>query len=50
MIRSRWEREGKRYIYTCTVPEGTMARLTLPDDRAKTLGAGNYRFEGEFYG
>ena len=49
-ICSRWEREGSRFVYTCTVPEGTTARLTLPDGSAKTLSAGNYRFEGEFHG
>ena len=49
-IESRWEREGKRFVYTCTVPEGTTARLTLPDDSTKMLTAGNYRFEGEHHG
>jgi len=49
-IRSRWERDGKSFVYTCTVPEGTTARLTLPDGSAKTLSAGNYRFEGELHG
>ena len=50
MICSRWEREGTRFAYTCTVPEGTIARLTLPDGSAKTLSAGKYRFEGEVHG
>ena len=50
MIESRWELEGKRFVYTCTVPEGTTARLTLPDGSAKTLRAGTYRFEGEYHG
>ena len=49
-IRSRWERCEKRFVYTCTVPEGTTARLTLPDGSATTLTAGNYRFEGELHG
>ena len=49
-IRSRWERDGKNFIYTCTVPEGTTARLTLPDGSTKLLTAGNYRFEGEHHG
>ena len=49
-IESRWEREGKRFTYTCTVPEGTTAHLTLPDGSAKTLRAGTYRFEGEHHG
>ncbi len=49
-IRSRWERADKRFVYTCTVPEGTNARLTLPDGSTKTLSTGNYRFEGELHG
>ena len=49
-IRSRWERTDKIFVYTCTVPEGTAARLTLPDGSAKTLCAGTYRFEGEYHG
>lgn len=49
-IRSRWEREAKHFSYSCTVPEGTTARLTLPDGSAKTLSTGSYRFEGELYG
>ncbi len=49
-ICSRLERGEKNFVYTCTVPEGTMARLTLPDGSAKTLAAGNYRFEGELHG
>lgn len=49
-IRSRWERADKSFAYTCTVPEGTTARLTLPDGSAKTLRAGTYRFEGEYNG
>ena len=48
-IRSRWEREGRRFAYTCTVPEETTTRLTLPDGSAKTLCAGTYRFEGEHH-
>ncbi|MCI7742011.1 MAG: glycoside hydrolase family 78 protein [Clostridiales bacterium] len=50
MIRSRWEREGERFVYTCTVPEGTTACLTLPDGSARTLCAGTYRLEGEHHG
>ncbi len=49
-IRSRWEREGDRFTYHCTVPEGTTAHLTLPDRTGKTLSAGNYHFEGELHG
>lgn len=50
LIRSRWEKNGDRFIYSCTVPEGTTANLTLPNGQAKTLRAGNYRFEGELHG
>ncbi len=49
-IRSCWERCGKRFVYTCTVPEGTTAHLTLPDGSAKALSVGTYRFEGEQHG
>ena len=49
-ICSRWERADKSFVYTCTVPEGTNARLTLPDGSTKTLSTGNYRFEGELHG
>ena len=49
-ICSRWERDEKSFVYTCTVPDGTTAHLTLPDGCAKTLSAGNYRFEGEHHG
>lgn len=50
LIRSHWEKDSGRFVYICTVPEGTTARLTLPDGRAETLRAGNYRFEGELHG
>ena len=49
-VRSRWERSDNGFVYTCTVPEGTTAELTLPDGSAKTLTAGNYRFEGGLHG
>ena len=49
-ICSRWERDEKSFVYTCTVPDGTTAHLILPDGCAKTLSAGNYRFEGEHHG
>ena len=50
LIYSRWEKDGDRFVYTCTVPEETRAHLTLPDGRTETLCAGNYRFEGELHG
>ncbi len=49
-IHSRWERDKTRFVYTCTVPEGTNALLTLPYGREKHLNAGTYRFEGEING
>ncbi len=45
-IDSRWEKHGDTFTYTCKVPDGTMASLTLPDGRMEALSAGNYRFEG----
>ena len=45
-IKSRWERRGNGYFYTCTVPEGTEAQLTLPDGNKKILPEGSYCFEG----
>jgi len=49
-IESRWERDGKHFVYTCSVPAGTIAHLILPTSCTKTLNAGNYRFEGELHG
>ena len=49
-IRSLWKCEEKHYTYTCTVPEGTTAHLTLPDGVTETLVAGYYNFEGEIHG
>ena len=50
MIRSRWVRDGKHFVYTCSVPAGTIAQLIFPTSCTKTLSAGNYRFEGELHG
>ena len=50
VIRSRWEKNEDHFVYSCTVPEGTTARLTLPDGRSEMLRTGNYRFEGELHG
>lgn len=49
-IESRWERDGKHFVYTCSVPAGTIAHLILPISCTKTLSAGSYRFEGELHG
>lgn len=45
-IRSRWERDGNKYNYTCTVPDGSVAHLELPDGMTKKLFGGDYHFEG----
>ena len=44
MIKSAWKREGDIFCYTCTVPEGTTACLTLPDGRKEMLKSGEYKF------
>lgn len=46
-IRSHWERDGNCFVYTCSVPIGTRAYLTLPDGSMKTLSSGNYHFKGK---
>ena len=43
VIRSRWERCDDGAVYSCTVPEGTTARLCLPDGSKRRLQAGTYR-------
>lgn len=45
MIRSAWKRDGSNLIYTCTIPEGTEADLTLPDGTRKMLGSGTFEFQ-----
>lgn len=45
-IRSRWERDSNKYNYTCTVPDGSVAHLELPDGMTKNLFGGDYHFEG----
>lgn len=47
MIRSAWEREGDIFHYTCTVPEGTTACLTLPDGKKEILNSGEYEFSAK---
>lgn len=46
-IRSAWEREGDIFHYTCTVPEGTTACLTLPDGKKEILNSGEYEFSAK---
>ena len=43
-IKSAWERKGDIFCYTCTVPEGTTACLTLPDGKKEILNGGEYEF------
>lgn len=44
VIRSAWRVEAGKFTYKCTVPEGTTARITLPDGQTRTLAAGSYTF------
>ena len=44
VIRSRWERDGEKILYSCEVPENTTAHLTLPDGKTVTLPGGSYTF------
>lgn len=50
LIRSHWEKSETHFAYTCTVPAGTTAYLTLPDGKIEELTAGEYHFEGEHHG
>lgn len=45
VIRSRWERDGGKICYCCEVPNGTKARLILPDGRSEILTGGTYKFD-----
>lgn len=49
-IASGWERHGTRFVYRCSVPEGTRAHLVLPDGTRHELRPGTYSFEGELDG
>lgn len=44
-IKSRWEKTDSGVIYTCTVPQGTTARLSLPNGEKRILTGGEYTFE-----
>lgn len=44
-IRSRWQRDGDHVTYTCQVPSGTTARLTLGDGQEYFLAGGAYHFQ-----
>ena len=46
-IKSAWYRENDTYSYSCTIPAGTTALLTLPDGRIQRLSAGSYKFQGK---
>ncbi len=43
-IESAWSLSGKNIQYTCTVPEGSQAHLTLPDGTQHVLKAGKYEY------
>ena len=46
LIRSAWCYEGKNWIWNFTVPEGAVAVVTLPGERAsRVYPAGSYRVE-----
>ena len=44
VIHSRWERDDANFTYSCTVPEGTIAHLRLPDGTEESLPAGKYTY------
>lgn len=44
IIRSAWEKKGDKFVYRCSVPVGTRARLILPDGEEHLLGSGEYVF------
>lgn len=46
LIESAWGRSGSAFTYTCTVPKGASAQLTLPDGSKHTLFGGHYQFQG----
>ena len=41
-IESRWYYKGDEIYYEFTVPEGAVARITLPDGYTETVGGGSY--------
>lgn len=46
-ILSGWTRSGKEFHYSCKIPVGTTARLTLPDGSRHHLCSGTYAFSVE---
>lgn len=45
LIKSSWEIKDERFIYSCSVPDGTKAHLTLPSENNMLLLGGDYLFE-----
>ena len=46
LIRSAWKYEGDKWIWEFTVPEGSVAVVTLPgESSSEEYSAGNYRIE-----
>ncbi len=53
MIHSRWEKKDCQIIYACSIPQETIAYLTLPDGVRRVLEPGSHTFwqkqKGEKY-
>lgn len=45
LIKSSWEIKDEVFIYSCSVPDGTKAHLTLPSGKNMLLLGGDYLFE-----
>ena len=45
LIKSSWEIKDEVFIYSCSVPDGTKAHLTMPSGKNILLLGGDYLFE-----
>ena len=45
LIKSSWEIKDEVFIYSCSVPDGTKAHLTMPSGKNMLLLGGDYLFE-----
>ena len=45
LIKSSWEIKDEVFIYSCSVPDGTKAHLTMPSGKTILLLGGDYLFE-----
>lgn len=43
-IISKWDRDGNKFRYSCTIPANSQAELTLPNGEKYSLGSGTYTF------